>query len=384
MKWYWPSSWRNRRSLHLSRGLGTRLFVSHFLVAVVVALTMLTAVLLVAPFVLGSVTGGAGDVMGPLVQTLGQTLLFSLLVAGLVATATAAIASLFVSRRVVGSLRYVLDATRRIAAGSYGERVPVVEADDEIGELSESFNAMAKALEEAERRRVEVISDVSHELRTPLSTLRGYLESVMSGAIEPSEETFSLLYGETTRMERLVNDLRQLSRAEAGQLALNVIRFSPAETVRAATEGMRPLFEEKGVELKAITSSDLPPVLADADRVAQVLTNLLDNALRHTPAGGLVAVEVVSGPRGVTFWVTDSGEGISAEHVGRIFERFYRVEKSRSRSGPSGGSGVGLSITRALVEAMGGRIWAESPGLGRGAAFCFTLPASERRGMSGS
>ncbi|HZB97832.1 MAG TPA: histidine kinase dimerization/phospho-acceptor domain-containing protein, partial [Candidatus Sulfotelmatobacter sp.] len=220
----------------------------------VVALTMLTAVLLVAPFVLGSVTGSAGEVMGPLVQALGQTLLFSLLVAGLVATATAAVASLFVSRRVVGSLRYVLDASRRIAAGGYGERVPEGEADDEIGELSESFNTMAKALEEAERRRVEVISDVSHELRTPLSTLRGYLESVMSGVIEPSEETFSLLYGETTRMERLVNDLRQLSRAEAGQLALNIAPFTPTATVRAATEGMRPLFEEKGVELKVRTT----------------------------------------------------------------------------------------------------------------------------------
>jgi signal transduction histidine kinase len=383
MKRYWPSFWRNRRGLRLSRGLSTKLFVSHFLVAVVVALTMLTAVLLVAPFVLGSVAGGAGEVMGPLVRTLGQTLLFSLLVAGLITTATAAIASLFVSRRVVGSLRYVLDAIRRIAAGGYGERVPVVEAD-EIGELSESFNAMAKALEEAERRRAEVISDVSHELRTPLSTLRGYLESVMSGAIEPSEETFSLLYGETTRMERLVNDLRQLSKAEAGQLTFNVVPFSPAETVRAAVEVMRPLFEEKGVELKVKTPSDLPLVLVDADRVAQVLTNLLDNALRHTPVGGLVAVEVVSGTGGVTFRVTDTGEGISAEHLGRVFERFYRVEKSRSRSALFGGSGVGLSISRALVEAMGGRIWAESPGLGCGAVFYFTLPTSERRGMSES
>ncbi|HZC18884.1 MAG TPA: ATP-binding protein [Rubrobacteraceae bacterium] len=348
-----------------------------------VVLTMLTAVLLVAPFVLGSVTGGAGEAVGSLVQALGQTLLFSLLVAGLVATATAAVASLFVSRRVVGSLLYVLDATRRIAAGGYGERVPVAETD-EIGELSESFNAMAKALQETERRRVEVISDVSHELRTPLSTLRGYLESVMSGTIEPSEETFSLLYGETTRMERLVNDLGQLSRAEAGQLVLNVVPFSAAETVRAATEGMRPLFEEKGIELKATTASDPPPVLADADRVAQVLTNLLDNALRHTPAGGLVAVEAASGTRGVTFRVTDTGEGISAEHLGRVFERFYRAEKSRSRAGSFGGSGVGLSISRALAEAMGSRIRAESAGLGCGATFYFTLPASERRSMSGS
>ncbi len=352
-------------------GLGQRLFVSHFLVAAVVALTVLTAVLLVAPFFLGNVAGGAA---GSAWWTPGQALLLSLLVAGVAAGATAAAASLLVSRRIVGSLRYVLDATRRIAAGSYGERVPV--ADDEIGELSEGFNAMARALEEAERRRVEVISDVSHELRTPLSTLRGYLESVMSGAVEPSEETLSLLYAETARMERLVRDLRQLSRAEAGQLSLNTTPISPEEVVNRAIGRMHPLFDEKGVGLATRSAGSPPPVLADADRTIQVLTNLLDNALRHTPAGGKVTVEVRGGAGGVAFGVVDTGEGIAPEHLPRVFERFYRAEKSRSRA--SGGSGVGLSISRALVGAMGGDITAESPGAGRGATFRFTLPAADR------
>jgi signal transduction histidine kinase len=365
------SSRGNRRLPH---GLGARLFVSHFLVALVAALTMLTAVLVVASFVLGGVAGGGTTDL--LARTLGETLFLSLLVAGLAAAVTAAVVSLLVSRRIAGSARHVLDAARRIAAGSYGERVPVRDADA-LGELSEGFNAMAKALEEAERRRVEVVSDVSHELRTPISTLRGYLEGITSGTIEPSEEAFSRLYAATARMERLVNDLRQLSRAEAGQLTLNVSPVSPSDVVGTATEGMRPLFEEKGVELGVAVPKGLPPVSADGDRVAQVLTNLLDNALGHTPPGGRVTVEVRPGAGEVAFRVADTGEGLAPEDLGRVFERFYRVEKSRSRSGERGGSGVGLTITKALVEAMGGRIRAESLGLGCGAAFQFTLPAAK-------
>jgi signal transduction histidine kinase len=335
---------------------------------------MLTAVLVATPFVLGGVAGGGTADL--LARTLGEALFISLLVAGVAATATAAVVSLLVSRRIAGSARHVLDAARRIAAGSYGERVPVRDADA-LGELSEGFNAMAKALEEAERRRVEVVSDVSHELRTPISTLRGYLEGITSGTIEPSEEAFSRLYAATARMERLVNDLRQLSRAEARQLTLNVSPVSPSGVVGTATEGMRPLFEEKGVELGVAVPDGLPPVLADGDRVAQVLTNLLDNALGHTPPGGRVTVEVRPGAGEVAFRVADTGEGLAPEDLGRVFERFYRVEKSRSRSGERGGSGVGLTISKALVEAMGGRIRAESLGLGRGAAFQFTLPAAK-------
>ena len=367
--------WRNQR---LPRGLGARLFVSHFLVALVAALTMLTAVLVAAPFVLGGVVGGVtgGGTTDLLARTLGEALFISLLVAGLAATATAAVVSLLVSRRIAGSARHVLDAARRIAAGSYGERVPVRDADA-LGELSEGFNAMAKALEEAERRRVEVVSDVSHELRTPISTLQGYLEGITSGTIEPSEEAFSRLYAATARMERLVNDLRQLSRAEARQLTLNVSLVSPSGVVRTATEGMRPMFEEKGVELGVAVPDGLPPILADGDRVTQVLTNLLDNALGHTPPGGRVTVEVRPGAGEVALRVADTGEGLTPEDLGRVFERFYRVEKSRSRSGERGGSGVGLTISKALVEAMGGRIRAESLGLGRGAVFQFMLPAAK-------
>jgi signal transduction histidine kinase len=291
----------------------------------------------------------------------------------------AALASLFVSRRFVEPLRYVLDATSRIASGRYGERVPVRDAD-ELGELSQSFNAMARALEEAERRRMEVISDVSHELRTPLSTIRGYMEGLAEGVVEPTEETWTLLYAEFERLGRLVDDLRRLSRAEAGQLDLTMAPVSPAEVVRLTVGGMLPLFDEKGVELKSAVPGDLPSVLADVDRVVQVLSNLLSNALRHTPDGGRVVVEAeASDDDEVTFEVTDTGTGIAPDHLERVFERFYRVDKSRSRGEARGGSGVGLAISRALVEAMGGRIRVESPGLGEGATFAFTLPVSRPR-----
>jgi signal transduction histidine kinase len=177
-----------KRLQRLPRGLGAKLFVSHFLVALVGALTLLTAILVIVPVVFENLTGGTGEVMSSVARVLGQTLLYSLLVAGLAAVAVAAVASLFVSRRIVDPLRRMLAATRRISAGRYGERVPVRQAD-ELGELSESFNAMAGALEAAEQRRMDVISDVSHELRTPLSTLQGYMEGLAEGVVEPSEET---------------------------------------------------------------------------------------------------------------------------------------------------------------------------------------------------
>ncbi len=367
-----------KRPRRLPRGLGAKLFLSHFLVVLIAVLTLLMAVLVLAPIIFGRafepalLSGGANDTVA---EAFEQTLLYSLLAAGVVATVAAALASLLVSRRLVEPLRYVLAATSRIASGRYGERVPVRDAD-ELGELSQSFNAMARALGEAERRRVEVISDVSHELRTPLSTLRGYVEGLAEGVVEPTEETWTLLYAEFERLGRLVDDLQRLSRAEAGQLDLSIAPMSPADAVRLAIGGMLPLFEEKGVDLKSAVSEDLPPVLADVDRVVQVLSNLLTNALRHTPDGGRVVVKAEASGDGVAFEVTDTGTGIAPEHLERLFERFYRVEKSRSRGEARGGSGVGLAISRALVEAMGGRIRVDSPGPGEGATFAFTLPTS--------
>ncbi len=388
---------KHRTPLRSHRSLGARLFVSHFLVALVAAFTLLTALYLIAPMIFGRLMSGMmgadggmmgtdggmmrpsdmEGMMGLVGRAFGLTLLYSLLVAGAVAAVIAAASSLFVSRRIVEPLRNMMAATRRIAAGRYGERVPVGEPD-ELGALSESFNSMAASLEEAEKKRLELIGDVSHELRTPLSTLQGYMEGLMEGVVEPSEETWALLYGEAERMRRIVDDLSRLSHAEPGQLDLEITIVSPAEAVGIAVERMAPLFDEKGVELENAAPENLPPVSADGDRVVQVLTNLLGNALRHTPAGNRVAVEAEPRENAVVFWVKDTGAGIPAGDLPHVFERFYRAEKSRSRSEARGGSGLGLAISRALIEAMGGRIRAESPGPGKGARFSFSLPLADQ------
>ena len=373
----------------LLSGLRAKLFASHSLVAFVGTLTFLVAVSLIAPLVFGNLMSGmmgsagmmGGDEMGGMMSSVNRafarTLMYSLLTAALAAMIAAALTGLLVARRITNPLKSMIDATRRMSSGSYGERVPEGQ-NDELGTLSESLNTMAATLEATEQRRREFVADVSHELRTPLSTLRGYMEGLMDGVVEPSEETWALLYAEAERMRRLVDDLQQLSQAEAGQLTLHPERISAEETANIATESMLPLFTEKGVELEKMVAEDLPRMTADRDRVVQVLTNLLNNALRYTPAGGRVTVEIQSRGDEILFRVQDTGVGISAEHLPHVFERFYRVEKSRSRDG--GGSGVGLAISRALIEAMDGSIRVESPGAGKGATFMFTLPTV--RGLS--
>lgn len=346
-----------------SYNLGPKLLFSHLLVTLVGMLTFGT-VSFVAPLIFGRGAGTSG---------LLHTALY-LLLATAASMVTATAASLFVAGRITRPLRYMLTATRRISTGRYAEQVPIQESD-ELGELSESFNAMAMALRDSELRRQEFIADVSHELHTPLSTLQGYMEGLIDGVVEPDEETWGILYAESERMRRLVDDLRQLSRVEAGQLDLHPAPTPPQRIVRRATESMAPLFTDGGVDLDTRLPDDLPSVMADADRAAQVLTNLLRNALHYTPEGGKVTV--VAAPHGdaVLFTIADTGAGIPAEHLPHVFERFYRVGKSRSREG--GGSGVGLAISRALVESMSGNIWAESPGADKGATFAFTLPLSE-------
>jgi signal transduction histidine kinase len=349
-----------------SYNLGPKLLFSHLLVTLVGMLTF-GAVSFVAPLIFG----GGEDATDLL-----HTVLYLLLAtAGSIVTATAA--SIFVTGRITRPLKYMLAATRRISAGRYEETVPVQESD-ELGELSESFNAMAAALRDGELHRREFIADVSHELRTPLATLQGYMEGLVDGVVEPNEETWGILYAESERMRRLVEDLKQLSRVEAGELDLHPAPVPPGLMVRRAAESMSPLFTEGGVSLHTCltrTRDDLPEIMADSDRTVQVLTNLLRNALHYTPAGGEVTAAVTRNGDNALFTIHDTGAGIPPEHLGRVFERFYRVDKSRSRE--AGGSGVGLAISRALVESMGGGIWAESGGASQGTTFAFTLPTAQ-------
>ena len=355
-----------------SRSFRAKLFFSYVLVPLAGNVAFVAVASFAAPAFFEDRNAGG---QGALAETLGDPVLY-FLAGGLVVAVTAAAISFLAAYRITTPIHRILSATERFSAGRCGERVPV-QADDEIGALARGFNAMATALEEGERQRREFISDVSHELPTPLSTLQGYLEGLVDGVVEPDEEAWALMYSETERMRRLVDDLSQLSRAEAGQLSLDISPTLPARIVRLAIDGMLPLFSAKGVRLESGVPETLPYVLADADRLVQVLTNLLGNALRHTPAEGRVTVRAEAWGGEVLFAVRDTGVGITSEHLPRIFERFYRVEKSRSRSEARGGSGVGLAVCRALVGAMGGGIRAESAGSGEGATLLFTLPAAK-------
>ncbi len=287
----------------------------------------------------------------------------------------AVIVSIIFSRGVVSPLRAVMNASQRIADGHYDERVKV-QGSDELSQLAARFNQMAGKLEQIEAMRLRLIGDVSHELRTPLAAIKGSMEGLMDGVLPATEETYRDLYSEADRLNRLVDDLQELSRVEAGAYQLNIQPVDVLTLTQTVMKRLGPQFESKRISLDFKLASDLPHVLADEDRAIQVLTNLVGNALRYTPEGGAVTVSVTQHDNEIQFAVRDNGIGISSEHLPHIFDRFYRVDKSRSRRA-GGGSGIGLTIARALVEAQGGRIWVESDGEGSGSTFTFTLPIAK-------
>lgn len=298
----------------------------------------------------------------------------ALLVSTVIATLVAILISIFVSNRITAPLRRMVAGSQQIAAGDYRIRVQGTE-NDEIGELANNFNTMAAALEETEQRRVQLIGDIAHELRTPLTSLRGNFEGLLDGVVDPSPELWAQLHGETARLSRLVDDLQELSRVESGQLSLNIEPVESHRLIETAIARLRPQYTDKGVEIQEESGAELPNVATDEDRTIQVLTNLLSNALRYTPTGGSVTVSARAEADTVVFEVRDTGVGIPAEQLPHIFDRFYRVDRARSRA--LGGSGIGLSIAKALIEAQGGRIWAESAGQNQGSAFTFTFPVAE-------
>ena len=358
--------------------LRVKLFLSYFLVILVGVATLFVAAQLIAPSFLANhmarMMADATTADNSLDSAFRDSLMQALIVAGGTATLVALLLSLFVSRQIARPVQRMLTATRRIASGRYAERVAVEpgSAGDEIGQLAGSFNDMADALEQTERRRLDLIGDISHELRTPIATIEGYLEGLLDGVVKPSAQTWALLHDEAGRLRRLVDDLQELSRAEARQITLAIRPISPTAIIQATLDRLRPEFDEKGLTLRTAVPDNLPAIAADEDRAVQILSNLLTNALRYTPTPGGVSVVVSRTGNSVTFAVSDTGIGFAPEQAAHLFERFYRVDKSRARA--LGGSGIGLTIARALVEAMHGRIWATSDGTGRGSTFAFTLP----------
>ncbi len=276
------------------------------------------------------------------------------------------------ARRIVAPVRALADAARRVAGGEFAQ-IPVT-SQDELGEMALAFNTMAAELKQQHTLRRRVMADVAHELRTPLSVLQIDLESIEDGLAEPTPEVVSRLQEEVALLNRLVEDLRTLSLAEAGELQLEIQPVDVGHLVQTAVERVRGTAQENGVSLAIELPEDLPAVPGDAQRLSQVLSNLLSNALRHTPQGGQISVAARQVDGGeVRIAVQDDGEGIPVDELPHVFERFYRTDHARSRD--TGGSGLGLAIARSLVEAHGGRIWAESVE-GEGSTFAFTLPVA--------
>jgi signal transduction histidine kinase len=366
---------------HFERlGLGGKLLISYLAVIAIAAGVLLFVAVLVAPLFfhehaleMEHAMGGQPEAgwLGELENGFYGALSRALMIAGLVTLPVAIVASAFVSRRIATPLQRVSQASTRIAAGRYAERLPQA-GHDEIGELSRSFNRMAAALEATEARRVELIGTVAHELRTPLAGMRGYAEGLQDGVFQP-ERAAPAIIREVSRLERLVADLSLLSRAEAGAIQFNPTAVELGRLADEVATRMRPSFEAKGLTLSVVEES-FTEAWADEDRLTQVLVNLLGNALRHTAEGGVMVLVEERGSRAV-IEVRDSGEGIAAEDLPLIFDRFYRADKSRSRDDEGTvGAGVGLTVSRHLVQAMGGELTAESDGPGLGAAFVIQMP----------
>ena len=392
----WVKQWKSQWAIQWAKtSLRTKLFISYLALVLIGVATVFVIMSAFAPdffrSAMNSMMSGTGmdnDMMGgqgsnasavteSLDAAFRQALMQGLVLATVLATICALVLSYFVARQIARPIQQMLGATQRIGGGHYAERVvvPATNTGDELGKLATSFNEMASALEQTERRRIELVDDVAHELRTPITTLTGYLEGLLDGVVEPSPETWAKLHTESLRLRRLVDDLQELSRAEARQIPLHVARISPASIITAAQERVEPHYAEKGLELDIGPLTGLPDVSADPDRAVQVLTNLLTNALRYTPAPGRVELTATREDTMLAFHVRDTGMGIAPENLPHVFERFYRVEKSRTRT--LGGTGIGLTIARALVEAMHGAMRAESMGLGKGSTFTFTLPLAE-------
>jgi signal transduction histidine kinase len=275
-------------------------------------------------------------------------------------------------RGITAPLSRLTYAAHAVAAGDLAQRVQI-RSGDEVADLGAAFNSMAENLERSEQLRREMTADIAHELRTPLSVIQGNLEAVLDGVYPADVEHIQPALDQAQLLARLVEDLRTLALAEAGQLSLDRQPTDPVELVKRVVASFEPNATGKRVALSVDSPPSLPRIQADGQRIAQVLTNLLGNALRYTPENGRVDVQLRAEAKSVVVAVTDTGPGISADDLPHIFDRFYRADKSRSREG--GGSGLGLAIARGIIAAHGGRIWAESK-TGQGTTLAFTLPVA--------
>jgi signal transduction histidine kinase len=294
----------------------------------------------------------------------------ALLVGGIAALLAALLLAALVVGSVTRPLRRLRDAARRLASGDFSHRVEIT-APAEAAELGTSFNHMAEALERDKEARHRLLADIAHELRTPLSVIQGTAQAFLDGVIPPDQEHAAVIRDQAVQLSKLITDLRDVSMAEAGELRLEAVPSDLGELARQAATAAQHRAEEQGIELEVAVSTSVPLCLIDSARTLQIIGNLLDNALRHTPRGGRVTLRVGEREGGViAVEIEDTGEGIPPEHLPHVFERFYRVDASRARSG---GTGLGLAIVSQLARAQGGSVSVESEP-GRGSTFRVTFP----------
>ncbi len=328
----------------------------HFLRRIAVTLGVFVLVV----FLLGWLFGGGHVGRGPGPYPGGVLFFLILLVIGF---------ALFgrTVRRTAGPIGDVMDAAARVADGDYSARASIGGPSD-VQDLAIAFNRMAERLEQNEHQRRNLLADVAHELRTPLTVIQGRLEGIADGVYQADAEQLSLIERETKVMSRLLNDLQLLSKAEAGVLELHREEVTPGALIDEAVNAHRALADEAGMEVRTASAEGLPTLLVDRVRLGEVISNLLTNAIRHTPAGGTVTLRASRTDVGVAFAVEDTGEGIPAEQLAHVFDRFAKSPESR-------GAGLGLAIAKSLVQAHGGTISAESE-QGRGTTIRFVLPAA--------
>lgn len=373
MRWYKRLRWR--------------LIGSQFLVAVVGVTVMIIATQMIiinpAPRIIRAQLSQLLENPAQIAQTEALLLLdfrnavfASVAFAAIAAVIAGVGSSIIIWRTLILPLRTVAQRSQRIADGRYGERVDVpTNSGEAMIKLVTSFNQMTESLEQIEQQRVALLGNISHELRTPLTGLNGYVEGLSDGLFEPSEETFAWMMEEIQRLSRLVDDIHSLSRIEAGQFSLDLRPFALQPIINRIVTQISPQLKEKKVSLNTQSENGPITLSADKDRTAQILINLMSNAVRYTPENGNIWLTVKTKANQAIIIVKDDGIGIPTDALPYLFERFYRVDQSRARA--TGGSGIGLTISRHLAWAMGGNITAHSDGSNKGSAFVLTLPLSQ-------
>lgn len=370
----------SRRSRRRRPGIGLRLLAAQAIVLAAGAATTSVVAAVVGPPLFREHLHMAGVAVDSLEeihaeQAYGYATVISIGGALAVSALAALAVSFYVSRRLQRSVSEVASAATAVAEGHYGVRVSPPRLGDDFDALATAFNKMAARLQAVDSTRQQLFGDLAHEIRTPISVLDAYIEALEDGVRTLTPQTAAMLRDQTRRLVRFSGDVAALAKAEESSMTLAYDTIDVERLVQRCITAAQARFDAKGVTLHLIVTPTLPPLWADEQRLSQVIGNLLDNALRHTPVGGTVQLTCTGEGSQLTISVADNGEGIGADHLSRVFERFYRADAARDRE--HGGAGLGLAIAKALVEAHDGSITVSSDGPGAGATFRVTLPITE-------